>query len=153
MLAYRLVKRRYASDPLDPAGARRYGGRWNSKGIDALYAADSIALAILEILVHLRDDTLLAHYLLCRLDIPDEAIMRLADDELPSDWRQNPPPASTQRIGDQWLEQHLAVALLVPSTVVPQQYNLLIDPGHPDFTAIAADAACEPFPLDPRLGC
>ncbi|HHK41458.1 MAG TPA: RES domain-containing protein [Planctomycetaceae bacterium] len=151
MDAWRLVKKRYASAPLDPVGARRYGGRWNSKGTDALYAADSISLAALEILVHLHNNDILTHFLLCKLALPDSSIMTLAQEDLPHNWRGDPPPASTQAIGDQWLRANLALALRVPSTVIPQQYNLLINPRHSDFPALLGNLDCEGFHFDPRL--
>ncbi len=151
MHAYRLVKARYADAPLDPAGARRYGGRWNSRGVDALYAADSIALAALELLVHLHDSEILGHFVLCEFTLDEDDIQRLDPADLPADWRRNPPPASTRRIGDQWLASGQALALRVPSTLIPQQDNLLINPAHPRFPDLARGVRVTPFRFDPRL--
>ena len=77
MQAYRLVKKRYADDPLSPQGAKLYGGRWNSKGNGAVYAADSVALAVLEVLVHLRDIDAMQHFMLCGFTLDEALVMKL----------------------------------------------------------------------------
>ncbi len=151
MQAYRLIKARYASDPLDPQGAKRYGGRWNSKGKAVLYAADSISLAALELLVHLHRSTILNHYVLVTVELPDKAILTLDNQALPPDWRDDPPPRSTQTLGDGWLSSQQSLALAVPSTVVPQQYNLVINPAHPAFPTLAETLTSTPFLFDQRL--
>ena len=151
MLAYRLVKERWAATALDGSGARAYGGRWNSPGTAMLYASQSIALAALELLVHLRRDQILASYRLFTLEIPDPSVLRIVDSDLPADWRAYPLPVSTARLGDGWVASGRSVALLVPSTIIPREYNLLISPAHPDFASVAQDAASEHFGYDPRL--
>lgn len=151
MKAYRLIKAKYASDPLDPYGAKLHGGRWNSKGTPAVYASDSIALAALEKLVHLHRAGVLNHFVLCIISIDDDSLMTLAEDVLPADWRDDPPPASTAIIGDEWLTRGESLALAVPSTIVPQQSNLLINPEHPDFSELATAVTVEPFIFDARL--
>jgi len=130
---YRLIKEKYAFEPLDPQGARRYGGRWNSKGMPVVYASDSIALASLEKLVHLHRADILNHFVLCTILLNEDMLMTLAEDVLPVDWRDDPPPISTIVIGDEWLASGESLVLAVPSTVIPQQYNLLINPEHPSF--------------------
>ena len=151
MLAYRLVKERWAATALDGSGARAYGGRWNSPGTAMLYASQSIALAALELLVHLRRDQILASYRLFTLEIPDASVLRIADSDLPADWRGYPLPVSAARLGDGWVASDRSVALLVPSTIIPREYNLLISPAHAHFASVAQDAASEPFGYDPRL--
>jgi RES domain-containing protein len=151
MLAYRLVKERWAATALDGGGARAYGGRWNSPGTAMLYASQSIALAALELLVHLRRDQILASYRLFTLEIPDSSVLRIVDSDLPTDWRANPLPVTCARLGDGWVASGRSVALLVPSTIIPREHNLLISPAHPDFAGIAQGAASEPFGYDPRL--
>jgi RES domain-containing protein len=151
MQVYRLVKARYADDLLDPQGAKRYGGRWNSKGISALYSADSTSLAALELLVHLHRSAILNHYMLATIELPDESVMTLDTRALPQDWRKDPAPPSTQILGDEWLASHQSLALAVPSTIVPQQYNLLINPKHIQFSLLKNAIASEPFLFDSRL--
>ncbi|WP_456418188.1 RES family NAD+ phosphorylase [Thiolapillus sp.] len=151
MRVYRLIKAKYADDPLDPQGAKLYGGRWNSKGMAAVYASDSIALAALEKLVHLHRNDVLNHFVLCEITLRDEAVMTLAGDALPKDWRDDPPPSSTAAIGDEWLASGESLALAVPSTVVPQQFNLLINSSHHGFGKLENAMIVEPFVFDRRL--
>jgi RES domain-containing protein len=151
MLAYRLVKERWAGSALDGSGAKAYGGRWNSPGTAILYASESIALAALELLVHLGRGQVLGSYRLFTLTIPDSSVRRLDASDLPLDWRADPLPVSTARLGDGWAASGRSLALLVPSVIIPREYNLLVSPAHPDFVPIAGDAASEPFGYDPRL--
>ena len=83
---YRIVKARYASAAFDGEGARRYGGRWNSRGQRATYMADSIALAALELLVHLGSERALAAYRLFRVEVAVSQIMILEAADLPNGW-------------------------------------------------------------------
>jgi RES domain-containing protein len=151
MRVYRLVKARYAAHALDGSGAKTYGGRWNGPGTAVIYASQSVALAALELLVHLGRGEVLNSYRLFALTIPDGAVLTLDDAALPADWRADPPPKSTAGIGDRWVASGRSVALLVPSTVITGERNCLLNPTRPEFTAIAADATDEPFGFDPRL--
>lgn len=151
MLVYRLVKERYVPTALDGSGARTFGGRWNSPGTAMIYASESIALAALELLVHLGRGEVLDSYRLFTLTLPDRSILTLDDAALPAAWRADPAPGSTADIGDGWVASGRSVALLLPSTIIPRERNCLLNPAHPDFAQIAAGAAEEPFGLDPRL--
>lgn len=115
-----------------------------------IYAADSPSLAALELLVGLDDTAFLSSFVLLSVDIPDPAIVDLPPDLLPANWRSYPAPPALARQGDAWIRAATSLALRVPSVVVPQQSNLLIHPGHPDFRSLVFGAP-EPFPLDPRL--
>ncbi len=148
---YRLIKKRFAADPLSPDGARLFGGRWNSKGVAMVYASDSISLAVLEILVHLHRHEALEGFVLCEIPLPDGATMELAQEALPENWRHDPPPFSTMAIGDEWIARRESLALAVPSTIIPQQSNLLINPHHDQFKALEKEVKVETFPLDGRL--
>ncbi len=151
MRVYRLIKERYADSALDGSGARTHGGRWNSKGVAVVYASDSVALAALELLVHLHRSEVLNRYILFTLELPDEAVMVLDDAALPADWRRDPPSSSTAVIGDKWTASAFSLVLAVPSTLVPQQRNVLLNPAHPDFAAVKGAARAEPFNFDLRL--
>ncbi len=151
MRAYRLVKARYADTALDGSGAKAHGGRWNSKGVPMVYASDSIALAALELLVHLHRGEILNQYRLYCLELPDDRVMSLDERALPADWRRDPAPMSTAEIGDEWAASLQSPALAVPSTVVPSQRNILLNPAHEDFQKLIADATSAPFDFDPRL--
>ncbi len=151
MQAYRLIKKRYADDPLSPQGAKLYGGRWNSKGRGAVYVSDSVALAVLEVLVHLRDIAAMQYFMLCEITLDEESVMTLDPEKLPQDWWVDPPPYSTMAIGDEWLSSGASLALAVPSTIIPQQSNLIINPRHAGFDALAKSATVKPFQIDRRL--
>lgn len=150
MRAWRIVKAKYAAAAFDGEGARLYGGRWNSPGTAVIYAADSPSLAALELLVGLEDASFLSSFVLLPVDIPEPAITDLQPNLLPANWRSYPAPPALARQGDAWIRAATSLALRVPSVVVPQQSNLLIHPGHPDFRSLVFGAA-EPFHLDRRL--
>jgi len=149
--AYRLIKSKYAGNPLDPDGAKRYGGRWNSKGVVMVYASDSIALAALEKLVHLHQTDILSAFTLCTLTLPKTQVMVLDTKVLPSDWRKDPISESTMAIGDEWMRSLKSLGLWVPSTIIPEQSNLLVNPDHPDFPEVVKKLKMAPFSFDPRF--
>jgi RES domain-containing protein len=151
MQVYRLIKQKYAADPLDSEGARRYGGRWNSKGRAVLYASDTISLAALEILAHLHITAALNAYMCVTVTLPDAAILLLQDSDLPDDWRDDPVTPGTMYIGDEWLKSQSSLALSVPSTLIPQQRNFLVNPAHPDFQSLYEGLETEAFEFDTRL--
>jgi RES domain-containing protein len=148
---FRLLKHQYAADPLSPEGARKYGGRWNSKGTPVVYAADSIALAVLEVLVHLHRSEVMNAYSLCTITLPDDLIQSLDPATLPSDWRDDPSPSSTVDIGDQWAASMGSLGLWVPSTIIPQQNNILLNSNYPSFYTLAKTIVVTPFEFDARL--
>lgn len=150
-IVYRLVKKRFADVPLDGASSKQYGGRWNSPGVAVIYAADSVALAVCEILVHTDAPELLDAYVLFTLDVPDHLVSILADEDLPSDWDADPAPASTAALGDEWVASSSSLALCVRSTVIRQQRNFLLNPAYPEFETVRATLKREDFVFDPRL--
>lgn len=146
--AYRIVKSKWAESAFDGEGAKRYGGRWNSKGIACVYLADSIALAMLEILVHIERKSLLKDYLLFELKLPINQIQQLDQSVLPSNWDSDPAPEETAVIGDQWLRASDKLGLMLPSTIVPMENNYLINHQHKDFTKIVQNSKPIPFEFD-----
>lgn len=147
---WRLVKSRYASSAFDGEGARVYGGRWNSPGVRAAYASDNAALAVLEVLVHLDVTATLSTYSLVEASLPNESIDELDTSRLPDDWSTSPVPARVQMLGDAWMSAGQALALRVPSTLVPGASNLLINPAHPDIDRFQV-VSILPFAFDRRL--
>ena len=144
---WRITTARFATTAFSGEGARLYGGRWNPKGFAMVYAAESRALALLEMMV--QDAPLRARYLLIPAQLPDTLSMThvgLAD--LAAGWRQLDRREALQRIGRDWLERGLSAVLAVPSAVVPAERNYLLNPAHPDFARIAVG---EPEALDTDL--
>lgn len=148
---YRLVKRKWLARAFDGEGARLYGGRWNSKGKACVYCAGSESLALLEVLVHLGSFTVIQHYAMLELQIPEEQILNARPDVLPPDWREEPAPPSTASFGDTWLESGQSLALAVPSVIIPREFNYLLNVQHPAYQAIVAEARELEFMLDERL--
>lgn len=150
MRAWRLVQARYAAGALNGEGARLFGGRWNSPGTRMVYLSDSPSLAALEILVHTRSPDDLASYLLFAVEFPGHHLMRLGHDELPEGWNDLMPGTGTQAVGDRWAADGSSLALAVPSAVVPQQSNFLLNPEHHAWSELQVSEP-QPFFFDPRL--
>jgi RES domain-containing protein len=151
MRLWRLVRRPYARTAFSGAGARNHGGRWNHPGTPMVYAAETLSLAALELLVHLDLDLAPPDLVAIPADLPDEApVRRLESSDPRRDWRAYPAPASTQDLGTAWAASGATAALLVPSVVVPEERNVLLNPAHPDFRRLHI-APARPFRLDPRL--
>jgi RES domain-containing protein len=149
MRAFRLSRSAYPA--YDGEGARRVGGRWNSKGVRVLYMSENRSLAVLEVLVHLSG-SLPDKHLLGAADIPDNLpIERIADEDLPDRWSTLVPSeqAATRRLGDFWVERRQSAVLSVPSVIVGER-NYVLNPAHPDFARIKF-AEPKPFRFDLRL--
>jgi RES domain-containing protein len=149
MRVYRITTLALAHDCLAGIGAALYGGRWNSKGTRIGYTAASRSGAILEMLVHVGDRrTVPSNRVIVPIDVPDDAIDVL--DTLPRGWDRLPYSTAVQRAGDTWARAGRALALRVPSAVVREESNVLINPLHARFVEIAIGKA-EPLVLDERL--
>jgi hypothetical protein len=83
-------------------------------------------------------------------EIPNKLLLRIEKSELPPDWRSHPPPASTREIGTTWFRTRQSVGLLVPSTIIPEEVNCLLNPFHPDFL-IDWFSGPEAYSIDPRV--
>lgn len=127
-----------------------YGGRWNSAGRPVIYTAQSRALALTEILVHLESAQILSRYVLFQVEIGDSYIANVDLGSLPKNWRTEPAPKRLQEIGDDWLASATSVALRVPSAIVIGEFNYLLNPLHPDFSRIKIRGP-EKFLIDKRL--
>lgn len=145
--AWRLTKTKYLATAWDGEGAKRSGGRWNSVGVAVIYASGSLSLALVEVLVHLPSGILPA-YSVVRVDFDDSLVIALTPAELPSRWKDNPAPAGT--LGDKWVADRASAVLRVPSVVVPEEFNYVFNPSHPDFGRLILGTPA-PFPFDPRL--
>lgn len=129
MLVYRVGNGAYARD-LTGEGARLFGGRWNPVGVPCLYAASSRALAVLEYSVNVNLALILRNLVITTIEIPDKRIHELKISELPGDWKNAPAPASTKDLGKQLLDRMQHLIIRVPSTVIEEEYNYLINPRH-----------------------
>jgi len=147
--AWRIVREKHAATAFTGAGAALAGGRWNSRGSRVVYASGSVALAALETLVHLNPP-ISFRYLVFQIDFDEHLVERVLPPALPADWRDEPPPPSTKRFGDQWVNEARSAVLELPSIIIPGESNYLLNTSHPDFTTIAIGKP-ESFAFDPRL--
>ncbi len=125
----------YNYDDLTGKGAEMSGGRWNRKGVPVVYTASSVALAALETIVHTDTGAWPLNRYVLEIDIPD-GLWDAAEDihlgALPAVWDAQPAPKETLDFGDAWLASRRSALLIVPSVIVPQEANILINPRHPD---------------------
>ena len=150
MEVFRLSREKFAS-PLSGKGAAIKGARWNSIGIELIYTANNRSLAMAEVAVHFTMATLPSDYMMLTINIPDNIeAKQIEEADLPKDWKDFPHPVSTQKIGDQFVAENKYCLLIVPSVVTQGDYNVLINPGHKDFSRISI-TKFEKFPFDKRI--
>jgi RES domain-containing protein len=132
-------------------GALRTPGRWHTRGRRVVYCAQNPAAALLEILVHFEIDVqdLPLRYRLLKIEAPDDVhIERVSVDQLPPDWPER--TVTTHALGDGWLTRCSSALLSVPSAIVPQTFNVLLNPSHRDATRVAIVETGD-HAIDPRL--
>lgn len=151
MKVYRIIKTKYANDAWLGKGAAIAGGRWNSKDVAMVYASDSLALAQLEVLVHLQDSPHLTDFSYFVVDIPESDLRRLEPQDLPDDWDSEPSGMETRHIGDEWVQSESSIGLIVPSATSPESYNVLLNPGMDRFKELVLDTQPKSFAFDKRL--
>ena len=148
---WRIVKAKHAPEAFTGEGARLYGGRWNQRGAAAVYLGDSLALAALEQFVHMGKASSGLKFIAFEVVIPDGvAIDSVESARLPRGWRGEPPPEETKDLGSAWIRGGTAVALRVPSAIVPNEGNYVLNPAHADFRRLHIRPAV-PFSFDPRM--
>src|SRR5690606_33088777 len=133
MRVFRLSRKIYAND-LSGKGAAKFGNRWNSKGVEMVYSAQSRAPAMAEVLVHLSLEDLPEDYVMVELDIPNSIkIEELSVKNLDIGWNAHPPTSQTQKTGDKFIDEKKSCVFKVPSAVVKGDFNFLINPNHPEI--------------------
>jgi RES domain-containing protein len=148
---WRITSARYASHPFDGEGARLYGGRWNHPGTAMVYCSATLSLAALEYFVHLEPDLAPPDLVAAAAELPPGlAVESLEVEALPGDWREYPGPERLRDLGSGWIRSGRTAVLQVPSSVIPHEMNVLLNPAHPDFARIRLRDA-EPFSFDPRM--
>ena len=150
MQVFRLSRKKYASE-LSGIGASKFGNRWNSKGTEIIYCADSRALAMAEVSVHLSLVTLPKDFVMLEINIPKSITINiLKAEDLPENWNDFPHSNGTQKTGDDFIRSNEFCILKVPSAVVKGDFNYLINPHHNEFKKIKIRDFYE-FPFDRRL--
>jgi RES domain-containing protein len=147
--AWRLVKARHVAAAFSGEGAAKAGGRWNSRGVAVVYASATRSLAALETLVHLNPPVMFPCRII-RVEFDERWVERLPWATLPSNWKMEPPPFSTRQLGDDWSRSSRSAILALPSAIIPDETNYVLNPAHPDFKKITIGKPA-PFTFDPRL--
>jgi RES domain-containing protein len=131
----------YGSDDLSGKGAEKSGGRWNRRCTPVIYASCSIALAYLETIIHLSGlEPLPLNRYLIRIDIPgtDWKARTIFDGATHVGWDALPAGLVSLNWGTQWLRSCKSLVVEVPSIVVPDEFNVLINPSHPGAAKLIA---------------
>jgi RES domain-containing protein len=150
MFVYRIAKTEYIHD-LSGTGAKVYGGRWSKKGIGIIYTSENRALATVEYLVHVPLSLFPGNISIATLKILDGiAPKEISISGLPANWRDYPAPPELAEIGTRWALANDTLLLRVPSAVVEHEWNILINPSHPDMKHVSISQT-ERFSLDARL--
>ncbi|HSE42729.1 MAG TPA: RES family NAD+ phosphorylase [Acidobacteriota bacterium] len=151
MIAWRIVSKRRQNTAFDGEGARRFGGRWNPPGTRIVYTSSNLSLAALEFFVHVSIQTKPDDLISISLEIPDHlTIERIPESRLPKNWRNYPALPQLQSIGQKWLKAAKNAVLAVPSAIIPQELNYLINPEHADFAKCRINKP-QPFVIDSRM--
>lgn len=152
MILWRITKKKYQDNPFSGEGGLIQAARWHSRGTPIADAADSPALALLEMLVRNKKyRSLKVHYVLAFVEIQDNFFASADLSGLGDLWMEYPYRKDIQTVGDRWFEQQGSVALAVPSVVMPLQSNFLINAFHPDFKGAKRTIRILQLPVDRRL--
>ena len=149
MLVYRLASRKYARDTTGE-GARLNGGRWNHIGTPCLYASESRALAILEYSANIELFSIPRALCLVTFDMPEDSLWECKIPSLPGNWTQAPAPTETKDFGTKLLSAVAHLVIKIPSAIVPQEFNYLINPLHPAMAKVRIAEAVD-FVYDIRI--
>jgi len=154
--AYRISKESNPAKAFSGQGAKDWGGRWNSKGVAVVYTAAHRSLSILEVLVHVKGGAgtgkaaISTPFYVYAVSFESALLEELPTSSLPARWNSEPPTAASQSLGDAWVLAARSPVLAVPSVIVPEERNYILNPNHPRFPEIrvGAPGVCS---VDPRL--
>ena len=132
MIVYRVGITKYAGD-ITGEGARLNGGRWNHKSIACIYTSESRALAILEYSVNVNIEDIPRALSITTFEIPEVEIRHLKESDLPGNWKEVPAPSSTKDFGTGLLIASARAIIRIPSLVIPEEFNYLLNPAHIDY--------------------
>lgn len=149
--AFRVVKEKHAADAFTGEGSRRFGGRWNQKGVAVVYLSDTLSLAALEQFIYLGREGLHIPFVYFTIEIPAHVSVKVIErDSLPKDWRKEPPPNSTKNLGTQRVKSKTSALLRVPAVILPIGFNYIANITHPEFRELKISDP-ESFTFDSRM--
>jgi RES domain-containing protein len=150
MKAWRLSRFDSQQRTFDGEGARLFPGRWNPAGVPVVYASEHLSLAVLEVLVHVRIDQVRIAFHAFEITIPDALVEVVRDEQLPRGWDGTAIARATREFGETWARERRSVALSVPSVIVRQERNVVLNPPHSDFAQVEIARPAR-FRFDERL--
>jgi RES domain-containing protein len=154
--AYRISKEPNPAKAFSGQGAKDWGGRWNSRSVAVVYTAAHRSLSILEVLVHVKGGAGMGRvaistpFYVYAVSFDAALLEELPISSLPAGWNSEPPTAASQSLGDAWVLTATGSVLAVPSVIVPEEHNYILNPNHPRFpeVQIGPPVVCS---VDPRL--
>ena len=150
MQIWRICRAPFAGEAFSGEGARRFGGRWNSRGVPMVYASSSLALAAIELFVHLEPNQQPGDLVSVAATLPaGEPAERLEPEQLPAGWWTDD-FEPLRAIGDKWIQKKSSLALAVPSAALRAEWNVLVNPLHPAIAKIKVEEP-QPFNFDARM--
>src|ERR1019366_694429 len=150
MRVFRICRGRSAADAFPGEGARRFGGRWNSRGVPMVYCSSSLALAAIELFVHLEPNLQPDDLVSIAATLPaGEPNQQFSPTQLPPEWWTDDFEPLRQ-LGDAWIRDKTSLAMLVPSAPLHSELNILVNPLHPAIAQITIDPP-QPFHFDSRM--
>lgn len=135
MLLYRIGKTKHACDLLG-MGAKINGGRWNNEGVPCIYLSENRALSLLEFTAHTNIETLPVDLSLTTLEVPEHSLRQLPVSELPTSWLQLPPCKKSRDFGSSLLAKTDALLLKIPSSLIEQEFNFILNTQHPLISSV-----------------
>lgn len=149
MQVWRLCRAVHAAGALSGDGARRYGGRWNTRGVPMVYCSTSLALAAIELFVHLEPQQAPDDLVAIQVELPDDEPRRtLSETDLPKKWWTD--EAATRALGDEWSRAGVSLGLRVPSVPIRSEWNVVLNPLHARMAEVKVSSQ-EPFRFDARM--
>jgi RES domain-containing protein len=150
MRVWRICRAPYAAEAFSGEGARRFGGRWNSRGVPMVYCSTSLALAAIELFVHLEPNLQPDDLVSIAAELPKgEPARRLEAEELPAEWWTDDFEA-LRTLGDGWVRAKTSLAMMVPSAPIHSEWNVLVNPLHPAAKELRIEAP-QPFHFAARM--
>lgn len=149
MEVYRISGKKYSNN-LSGLGAFLNGGRWNKKGQFALYTSLQISLSCLEVLVHLHPEIATPELDLVTIQVPDQSILEIDPTKLHKDWFRKNGIRKCREIGSSWINDNEHLTIKVPSSIIPQEFNYVINPQHELYREVRIIDITD-FSLDDRL--
>jgi RES domain-containing protein len=149
MRIWRICRAPYAAEGFSGEGARRLGGRWNSRGVPMVYTSTSLALAAIELFVHVEPGLAPKDLVCLAATLPEgEPARKVEAAELPDGWWAE--TVATRHAGDAWIKGRGSLALMIPSVPIRPEWNVLLNPLHPRAGELQIDPP-EPFVFDARM--